>query len=44
MLDHTIEKGFMNKNYRDMIIVSSDPKELLEKMGDYTSNHAVKWT
>ena len=44
MLDHTIEQGFMNKNYREMIIVSSNPKELLEKMDSYTSNHAVKWT
>ncbi len=44
MLDHTIEQGFMNKSYREMIIVSSDPKELLEKMDDYTPNHAVKWT
>lgn len=43
MLDHTIEQGFMNKNYRYMIIVSSDPKELLEKMDDYTPDHAVKW-
>jgi len=44
MLDHTIEQGFMNKSYREMIIVSSDPKELLEKMDCYTPNYAVKWT
>ena len=43
MLDHTIEQGFMNKRYRDMIIVSSDPKELLEKMDCYTPSHVVKW-
>lgn len=44
MLEHTIEQGFMNKNYRDMIISSSDPVELLEKMESYSPNHSVKWT
>ncbi|MEI3609389.1 TIGR00730 family Rossman fold protein [Pseudogracilibacillus sp. SO10305] len=44
MLNHTIEQGFMNKSYRDMIIVSSDPKELIEKMDCYTPNFALKWT
>ncbi|MFD2211630.1 TIGR00730 family Rossman fold protein [Virgibacillus halophilus] len=44
MLDHTIEQGFMNEKYREMIIVSSNPKELLEKMDCYTPNHVVKWT
>jgi|SRR5690625_420289 len=44
MLDHTIEQGFMNNNYREMIIISSDPKELLEKMDSYSPSHAVKWT
>lgn len=44
MLDHTIEQGFMNEIYREMIIISSSPKELLEKMDCYSSNHTVKWT
>ncbi|HLR73088.1 MAG TPA: TIGR00730 family Rossman fold protein [Pseudogracilibacillus sp.] len=44
MLEHTIEQGFMNKNYRDMIISSSDPVELLEKMESYSPNHSLKWT
>ncbi len=44
MLDHTIEQGFMDKSYREMIIVSSNPEELLEKMGNYTPNNEVKWT
>jgi predicted Rossmann-fold nucleotide-binding protein len=43
MLDHIIEQGFMNKNYREMIITSSDPKEILEEMDSYRPNHAVKW-
>lgn len=44
LLDHTIEQGFMNKSYRDMIMVSSDPKELLEKMANYTPSYTSKWT
>lgn len=42
LLKHTIEQGFMNENYRNMIIVSSDPKELLEKMADYTTGYTSK--
>lgn len=44
MLDHTIEQGFMNKDYREMIIISPDPKELLEKIDSFSPSHAVKWT
>lgn len=44
MLDHTIEQGFMNSSYREMIIISSDPKQLLEKMDSYSPSHVVKWT
>ena len=44
MLDHTIEQGFMNESYRQMIVVDSDPKELLKKMDAYSPSFAVKWT
>ena len=43
MLDHTIEQGFMNEAYREMILISPNPKELLEKMDAYHPSHAVKW-
>lgn len=43
MIDHTIKEGFMNENYREMILISSDPNELLEKMDSYRPSHAVKW-
>lgn len=43
MLDHTIKEGFMNRNYREMILISSDPMELLEKMDSYSPTHTVKW-
>lgn len=39
MLDHTIEQGFMNKNHREMILVASDPKELLQKMNAYSPSY-----
>src|SRR5699024_12676912 len=32
MLDHTIKVGFMNEDYREMIIIGSDSEELLEDM------------
>lgn len=44
MLDHTIEQGFMNKDYREMILIASDPKELLMKMDSYSPSFTTKWT
>src|SRR5699024_1055278 len=44
LLEHTIEQGFMNEDYRDMMIVSSDPRELLEKMASYQPVHSAKWS
>src|SRR5699024_5625442 len=44
MLDHTIKQGFTNDDYREMIMISSDPKALLEKMDSYTPSYAVKWS
>lgn len=43
MIDHTIQEGFMNEAYREMIIISSDPKELLDKIDAYQPIHPVKW-
>src|SRR5699024_3849518 len=42
MLVHTIKEGFMKEDYREMSIISSVPKELLEKMDTYTPSYAVK--
>lgn len=44
MLDYTIEEGFMNESYREMILIASDPKELLDKMDTYNQSYKVKWT
>ena len=42
MLNHTIKEGFMNKNYLEMVFISSDPKELLHKMDFYSPSHSIK--
>ena len=42
MLNHTIKEGFMNKNYLEMVFVSSDPKKLLHKMDFYSPSHSIK--
>lgn len=43
MLQHTIQEGFMNESYQDIILISSDPKELLDMIDQYEPSHAVKW-
>lgn len=43
MLQHTIREGFMNESYQEMIIISSDPNELIDKIEQYEPSHAVKW-
>jgi len=43
MLDHTIIEGFMNEKYREMILISSDPKGLLGEMDSYSPTYPVKW-
>ena len=43
MLNHTIKEGFMNKNYLEMVFISSDPRELLHKMDSYSPSHSIKW-
>lgn len=43
MIDHTIDKGFMNPAYKDLILVSSDPEEMLEKLDHYQADYISKW-
>ncbi|MBR7796125.1 MAG: TIGR00730 family Rossman fold protein [Bacillota bacterium] len=43
MLDHTIDEGFMKKEYRDMIIVAEEPAALIDKMNRYEASYVVKW-
>ncbi|KRG15337.1 hypothetical protein ACA30_06850 [Virgibacillus soli] len=43
MLDYTIEEGFMNAMYKDLIIIDSDPNSLLDKMEYYSPALKAKW-
>lgn len=43
MLDHTINEGFMNRKFSDLIIIDSDPKKLLNKMERFTPLLKAKW-
>jgi len=39
-LDHSVEKGFLRKEDRDLILIDDDPGQLLVKMqARYTENH-----
>nr|WP_242698523.1 TIGR00730 family Rossman fold protein [Bacillus sp. SD088] len=43
MLNYTIEEGFMNSKYRDLIVIDSEPKRLLDKMENYSPPLKAKW-
>ncbi|GAB2572167.1 LOG family protein [Gracilibacillus alcaliphilus] len=43
MLDHTIAEGFMKDMYKDLIVVASEPAELLKQMDAYTYSLTAKW-
>lgn len=42
-IDSMIEHGFMHQQYRDMILVETDPEVLLEKMASYQPSAVAKW-
>ncbi|MCK0470538.1 TIGR00730 family Rossman fold protein [Halalkalibacter sp. APA_J-10(15)] len=44
MIDHIIKKGFMKREYKDLILISSDPAELLHKIDTYKMSYTIKWT
>lgn len=44
MIDHIIQKGFMKREYKDLILISSDSVELLHKLDTYSMSHNIKWT
>ena len=39
----TVEDGFVNKNNLDMILIDSDPENLINKMKDYNPAVVRKW-
>ncbi|MBY0358711.1 MAG: TIGR00730 family Rossman fold protein [Candidatus Obscuribacterales bacterium] len=41
--DEAVKSGFVSKQHRDMIIISSDPAEVLNKMQSYKHEAQDKW-
>ena len=42
-INHVAEEGFMRKEHANNLIVSSDPRELLEKMEQFQPADVTKW-
>jgi hypothetical protein len=42
-LDNAVSKGFMKLEHRQMLLVSDDPKELLEQFETYNAPKIEKW-
>ena len=42
-IQHIADEGFMRKEHADNLIVSDDPKELLEKMRNFQPADVTKW-
>lgn len=42
-LDFQVDHGFMHQQYRDMLLVETDPEVLLEKMAAYEPTAEAKW-
>ena len=42
-INHMAEEGFMRMEHAENLIVSSDPKELLEKMAQFQPTDVKKW-
>ncbi|GAF20752.1 MULTISPECIES: TIGR00730 family Rossman fold protein [Shouchella] len=44
MIDHTIEQGFMNPKYKELIIVANSPETLLKQLDAYEPISISKWS
>jgi predicted Rossmann-fold nucleotide-binding protein len=42
-LDRAVEQRFVRQVHRDMVIVESDPRALLDRFADYEPPRVVKW-
>lgn len=43
MLDHMTTQGFLKEAHKEMLIISSNPKRILEKMANYSAPQTGKW-
>ena len=42
-LDHAVREGFVRQAYRDMLLVSADPEDLLAQFASYAAPTIKKW-
>jgi uncharacterized protein (TIGR00730 family) len=42
-LDHTVEQGFLQSQYRAMLFVENTPQRVLTRLQDYTPPAVAKW-
>ena len=42
-LDTAVSEGFMRREHREMLLVSDEPEELLERFGSYSAPKIEKW-
>ena len=43
-LDHMVREGFLRQGHRDLLLVASEPAELLDRLRDWQPNPAAsKW-
>ncbi|HEX4859371.1 MAG TPA: TIGR00730 family Rossman fold protein [Usitatibacteraceae bacterium] len=43
LLGHMVTNGFLKRGHRDMLIVESDPGEILSRLEAYVAPHLNKW-
>jgi uncharacterized protein (TIGR00730 family) len=42
-LGQTVDRGFVRREHRDMILAAAEPEALLDLMADYTPRYTAKW-
>jgi len=42
-LDNAVSEGFMRREHREMLLVSKEPEELLDRFGSYSAPKIEKW-
>jgi len=43
LLDHAVKEGFLQQAHRGMVLVDSDPRDLLDRMGTYQAPELPRW-
>jgi uncharacterized protein (TIGR00730 family) len=43
LFDHMIDQGFIKSQYKDLIVIDNNSKELVKKLKDYKSTYIDKW-